>query len=37
MSSDDAQELLSFTGMLLKLVFEYPARMVKKTTPAKPK
>jgi hypothetical protein len=30
MSKEDAQELVSFLEMLLKFVFEFPARMAKK-------
>jgi hypothetical protein len=39
MSKADAEELMSFTGMLLKLVFEYPEAMKKKIAAAatKPK
>jgi hypothetical protein len=33
MSSADAEELLSFTEMLLKVVYEYPGAMKKKTMP----
>ncbi len=29
MSSDDAEELLSFSEMLLKQIFEFPARVVR--------
>jgi hypothetical protein len=36
MSKADAEELMSFTGMLLKLVFEYPAAMKKKISAAAP-
>lgn len=37
MSSADAEELLSFTGMLLKVVYEFPAAMKKKTALKPPK
>jgi len=30
-SKDDAEELISFSGMLLKIIFEFPAKIVKKS------
>ncbi len=33
MTVDDAEEILSFVGMLLKVIFEFPARAKKKATP----
>ena len=36
MSRADAEELLSFTGMLLKVVYEFPGAMKKKLAPATP-
>jgi Domain of unknown function (DUF4145) len=33
MSEDDAQELISFIEMLLKVIFEFPAAIKRKTTP----
>lgn len=34
MSAADAEELLSFTGMLLKVVYEFPAALKKRAAPA---
>jgi hypothetical protein len=31
MSKEDAEELLSFAEMLLKFIFEFPAKMKRKT------
>jgi hypothetical protein len=36
MSANDAKELLEFTQMLLRLVYEFPNRVPKKTIPASP-
>jgi hypothetical protein len=32
MKKEDAKELISFCGMLLKIVYEFPARITKKTS-----
>ena len=34
MKKEDAEELISFIGMLLKIIFEFPARVNKRTNPS---
>jgi len=33
MSAEDAQDLVTFCEMLLKVLYEYPARITERTTP----